>query len=382
MKRVTTTTGRMIRLGATAFAMLFAQQAFAVGTDAGVTVSNQAQVDYEVNSIGQEPILSDPNGNSTPGLASGALATTFLVDNRVDFTLVEFGTIGATTVSPAENDAVTTFQLTNTGNSTQDYALSAVNLVGGTVNGNTDTDEMANIRVFADTDGSGTFTGADAAFVDELIEDASILIFVVADAPGTLQNADVANIEVTATTHDAGAPGLGALTTDDAGVADDITTVQVVFADDGLGAVGDGAEVAEDGYIVSSAALTVTKSTAVISDPFNGTTNPKAIPGALVEYTVTIENTGAVNATQVSIQDILDGNLTLALGEYGGAGSDAQIDIGSGTSVTTCSLDAADGDADGCGIAGATITIAPPTLTVGTIAAENPAVISFRATIN
>jgi uncharacterized repeat protein (TIGR01451 family) len=338
-------------------------------------------VDYNVGGNIQEPILSDPNGNSTPGLGSGALATTFLVDNRVDFTLVESGFIGATQVNPGQADAVTTFELTNTGNSTQDYNLGVVNLVGGTVNSNTDTIEMSNLRVFADTDGGGTWTPADQIFVDELLEDASILLFVVVDASISLANADVGNIEVTATTHDAGAAGLGALTTDDAGVLDSVSTVQVVFADDGAGSIGDGIELASDGYIVSSAALSITKSSTVISDPFNLGVNPKAIPGATVEFNITVQNNGAVDADQVRIEDVLNGNLALALGEYGGAGLDARIDLGSGTTVTTCSLDPADGDNDGCGTAGATITI-DPGLTVGTQATDNPAVISFRVTIN
>jgi hypothetical protein len=38
--------------------------------------------------------------------------------------------------------------------------------------------------------------------------------------------------------------------------------------------------------------LVIVKSSAIISDPVNGTTNPKAIPGALVRYTITVTNTG------------------------------------------------------------------------------------------
>ncbi len=382
MKRLITGFGRFARLSSIVLVLFFSQQAFAVGTDAGVSISNQAQVDYAVGGNTQEPILSDPNGNSAPGLASGALATTFLVDNRVDFTLVEFGLIGATQVNPGQPDAVTTFELTNTGNSPQDYNLAVVNLVGGAVNGNTDTVDMSNLRVFADTDGSATWTPADLIFVDELLADASTLVFVVVDANVALVNADVGNIEVTATTHDAGAAtALGALTTDDAASADSTTTVEVVFADDGAGSIGDGLEVSADGYQVSSAALTITKSSSVISDPFNLGVNPKAIPGATVEFEITVENTGAVNADQVRIADVLSSDLTLVLGGYGAPGQDARIDLGAGTTVSTCSLDAGDGDGDGCGTAGATITI-DPGLTVGTTGTDNPAVISFRVTIN
>ena len=51
--------------------------------------------------------------------------------------------------------------------------------------------------------------------------------------------------------------------------------------------------------------LAVTKVSTLISDPVNGTTNPKAIPGALVEYLITVANTGsaATDADSVVIWD-------------------------------------------------------------------------------
>jgi uncharacterized repeat protein (TIGR01451 family) len=39
-------------------------------------------------------------------------------------------------------------------------------------------------------------------------------------------------------------------------------------------------------------AITVTKFSAVLSDPVNDTTNPKRIPGAVIEYSITTTNTG------------------------------------------------------------------------------------------
>jgi uncharacterized repeat protein (TIGR01451 family) len=376
------TTRGIILLVTTIGSLLLSQNGLAAGTDAGVTISNQAQVDYEVATIAQQPILSDPAGNSTPGLASGANSTDFVVDNRIDFTIVEFGTAGATPVNPGQGDAITTFQLTNTGNATQDYALTAGNLATSTVvNSNTDSADMSNIRVYADTDGSGDYTpGVDEIFVDELAEDASILVFVVADTGTSLVDTDVANVFVAATTHDAGAVGLGVLTADDSGSGDS-AGIDVVFADDGAGSVGDGIEVAQDGYIVSSAGLIITKISEVIEDPFNGTTDPKAIPGATVEYTITVQNTGAVDAEAVRITDVLNANLTLLLAQY--SGEDVQIDVGAGTSITTCTLDSADADGDGCGTSGSTLTIDPTAgLTVGITATTNPAVIKFQATIN
>lgn len=53
------------------------------------------------------------------------------------------------------------------------------------------------------------------------------------------------------------------------------------------------------------AAMSVSKVSSIISDPQNGTTNPKAIPGALVEYLITVANAGpsATDAGTVIVRD-------------------------------------------------------------------------------
>lgn len=260
--------------------LVLAPAAHAVGTEAGQSIDNVATVGYDVGGIAQTPIESSPTGNSTPGANNGA-ATSFVVDNRVDLTLVEVG--GATTpVNPGEANVVTTFQLTNTGNAAQDYALSAVNLTATDpdVFGNTDTTDVNNLRVFADTDGSGTFTPGDQPFADSIAADAQVLVFVVADVPIGATNGDFANVSVTATTAVAGSAGATIVTETTGG---DTAGVDVVFGDAG----NDGLESAADGYEVSSAALSVAKSEALIRDPINGTTDPLHIPGAVIEYTIT-----------------------------------------------------------------------------------------------
>ncbi len=56
-----------------------------------------------------------------------------------------------------------------------------------------------------------------------------------------------------------------------------------------------------------NANITVTKSSIVISDPVNGTVNPKRIPGAVVEYVITVTNTAGAQATDVTLTDDLSG---------------------------------------------------------------------------
>lgn len=53
--------------------------------------------------------------------------------------------------------------------------------------------------------------------------------------------------------------------------------------------------------------LSVSKISSIISDPVNGTTNPKAIPGATVEYLITVTNTGVSNTDADSVVVLDDG---------------------------------------------------------------------------
>jgi len=70
-------------------------------------------------------------------------------------------------------------------------------------------------------------------------------------------------------------------------------------------------------------ALTVVKSSSIVSDPQNGATNPKAIPGALMNYTVTVTNTnaGTADAASTTITDAVPANMRLYVGDVGGGGS-------------------------------------------------------------
>ena len=56
-----------------------------------------------------------------------------------------------------------------------------------------------------------------------------------------------------------------------------------------------------------NAALTIVKTSALVSDPVNGASNPKAIPGAIVRYSFAVQNSGptAVDNNSVLIVDTL-----------------------------------------------------------------------------
>ncbi len=61
--------------------------------------------------------------------------------------------------------------------------------------------------------------------------------------------------------------------------------------------------------------LVIQKSSTVISDPVNGTTNPKLIPGAIVEYAITVRNTGTgpVDASSIVLLDVMPTDMAFAV---------------------------------------------------------------------
>jgi len=361
-------------------ALFFSQLAFAVGTDAGTDVDNLATVNYEVNANAQQAIESAPGaGNSVPGAGNGT-TTTFVVDNRVDFSLVQVGGVH-TSVTPGDTDAVVEFLLTNVGNSAQDFRMTVTNLASTdpAVFTLLDTDvDLNNLRIRVGNAGGGAAPVlTDLDYADELAEDGSVRVFVYGDADLVLGlvNNDVANIELSATVAAAGtASALGADLSDDVGNPD-TAGLEVVFAEGS--ALGDGIETDQHGFIVSSAGLTVSKVATVINDPINGTTNPKAIPGATVEYVVTVSNTGTADADAVSITDDLDSDVTFVTDFY--AGQDLQI-VNDGTTITPCNADAGDGDSDGCALDALALTVGNANLAI-TVAAGTDLVVTYRVLI-
>ncbi len=352
------------------------QVAVAAGTDAGVTVSNRATVNYTVGTVAQAAIESSPTGNSTPGVGAGA-NTNFVVDRRIDFTVTETGG-GAASVSPGLLNAVATFTVTNTSNAAEGFQLSASN-VGGTLFGNADSTDVANLRVFVDNPGAGGTAGVYDAlfdtvgFVNTLAEDGNVVVFIVADVPLTVINGQFANVRLQARAATVGSSG-ATLEVETAGA--DTAGVDVVFGDAGRNAT----ETADDQFAAQSAALTITKTSAIISDPFNGTgANRKAIPGAVIEYIVSIANTGTAAAGSVRLSDTLDGTLAFTAGQYNGGAADVQIVVGAVT--TFCVAESgADANSDGCNRTGQTLSV-NPTVAI-TVAPAQTATVRFRATIN
>ncbi len=384
-------------------AMLLASHAAQAQTAAGDTVSNQASVSYEVGGVAQTPILSDDDGNP----ANGVNATSFLVDRKLDSTVTELSGAynSATTPSVVPGQAqsgplgaVLAFTVTNTGNEVQDFSLTATSSTFDPFGGS-DNFDATNVNIFVDANGDGVYQpGTDTAtFVDELDfvgnaggQPSSVTVFVVADIPLAQAAGDIASYALTAQVAEGGSPGAqGAdIVTDDRTSADS-AGVDDVFADgentnNGADGVLDGRSSAEDAYLVSAPVLSVAKSSAVISDPFNGTTNPKAIPGAVIEYTITVSNApGASTATNINVSDDLSGEIVGGGGTesieflsdaYGGTGDIEQtVTVGGVPTVTNLTQEA---DADAGTFAANIVAV-----TGITLAAGDSAAVRFRVEI-
>ncbi|WP_379923284.1 CshA/CshB family fibrillar adhesin-related protein [Erythrobacter sp. R86502] len=66
----------------------------------------------------------------------------------------------------------------------------------------------------------------------------------------------------------------------------------------------------------TTAVLVVEKTSIIISDPINGTQNPKAVPGAIIEYAISVRNVGArrVDSSSIVIVDVMPANMAFATG--------------------------------------------------------------------
>jgi len=354
---------------------LAAPTVLAAGTASSTAINNRATVNFSVGGVAQSSIESSPTGNST-GTGSD---TSFVVDNKILHTVNEFS--GNATISgPGAANQVTAYTVTNTGNTAQGYLLAATNETGTLLFGQTDSTNANNLRVFVDANGNGSYdAGVDVATnIATLAPDASVRVFVLADLPLSVTNGQYANVQLAAQATTAGTTTVVTQTVG----ADNPAAVDIVFADGGA-AERDGIHEAADQYSVQSAALSVAKTSSVISDPFNGSTNPKAIPGAVMQYVVTVTNTGTVAASLVQIADPLPANTAFVQGSFAGS-TDIELQVGAAAPSYCVAESPADTNGDGCFLDGSgLLSVGPPT-SIGTVnpGAANAVAVRFRVAIN
>ncbi len=314
-------------VSALALVAMSSAPAIAAGTTAGSTIENNVTVTYEVNGIEQD---------------AETASDTFTVDQNVNVTVAALN--GTTAVTAGEDDAVLEFTVTNLSNATVDYELFA----------DEDEDDLQNLRIFVD-DGDGVFEAdedQEVAYLDDMAEDETRTVFVLGDIALGATNGATYDVVLTADAREAtgNAASFGAdLDADDGANTAGVDTVLA----DGASGVGtrdtgasDGAFAASNSYVVAAADVAVNKTSRIISDPINGTTNPKAVPGATIEYCITVANAaGATLATNVNVVDDLPADVTFTVnsgifvdqdGDCSGGtdeeGGDASFGSGTGTS--------------------------------------------------
>ncbi|WP_226701809.1 hypothetical protein [Microbulbifer elongatus] len=270
----------------------FVPQAFAVGTDAGETISNTATVSYQVGGVDQEDVDSNEE--------------TFVVDRVIRMTLALDGNLGTAPV-PGATSKITSYTLTNTSNAPLDFDLDAINAVNGDLvnpgptNIGTDDQEGTNIIAFLDTNGNGVYdVGTDSLRIEDLGADDSVNVLVSIDIPSSVVDGETIGVVLTATATETNGDPLsqdtGANTSGMETIFGDATGVTDSDYDGKISVYG--------AYSISGANLSVAKSSTVIDD-YVSSSNFKAIPGALVEYciVVTNSNTATADATDVTVSD-------------------------------------------------------------------------------
>lgn len=116
--------------------------------------------------------------------------------------------------------------------------------------------------------------------------------------------------------------------------------------------------VADSLFDVAGANLTIAKSSSIVSDPVNGTSNPKAIPGAVIRYCLLVTNGGPASATGIQVSDVVPATLGFVAGS---------IRSGTGCATATTVEDdnatgADESDPFGASRSGATVSASTATL--------------------
>ena len=323
-------------------------------TQAGDDVLNTVNVTFEVGGVTQTP--------------PPAATDTFKVDRKIFFTIDEKTPVGTTNVSANQTGAITSFTLSNTSNDTLDFTVTPANILNGNAAPRgTDAFDLSNLLICEDAnnDGNCDATAAASVTIDDLAKDTgTTTILIVGDIPASATNGQIGGVTATATALNSNGTAITAAT--DATV-NDAGAVETIFADTDR----DGIESADDDYTVAAADLSVFKSSKVISDGVSAA-NPKAIPGAVVEYCIAVSNaSGAATASAINISDNLPANTTFVT-------SSINVD-GTVTDFGLATQDCAGGSAGGTFTAGSPDNVSGA---LSNIAGGQQRALIFRVTID
>jgi uncharacterized repeat protein (TIGR01451 family) len=178
--------------------------------------------------------------------------------------------------------------VSNTGNTADTYDL--VSSSGG--------DHLPGISYYADTDASGTLTATDTLLTDT-------------DGDGTVDTGTLAS----------GANLAILIAYEVAGTATGTATLTTTAASSRAGIISD--TVVDTVEVVPPPVIRIAKTVTAFSDPKNGTADPFAIPGAVMLYTIRVENRGSgpADAGSIVITDVVPAKGSLKVDDIGPVGS-------------------------------------------------------------
>lgn len=299
---------RVALMSLSVFALMGGSPAMAAGVEAGTLIENTASATYDA-------------GGSTQTVDSNTV--TVRVDELLDVTATS---LDGGSVAAAPGSAVLTFEITNTGNGPEAYTLTANPAVAGndfdvTVDG-----------IAVDTNGNGTYDpGVDSILsgpetTDPLAPDANLTVFVLVTVPAGANDGQQSDLDLLAeAVTGTGAPG-------------------TVFAGQGEGGtdavVGtSGADDSQIGSLIVSVTTVDLVKSAVIVDPFGGTSN---VPGAVITYTIRADVTGSGSVANLVVNDSFPAGTTYRTGTLAldaATLTDAAGDDAGETSATGISVD-------------------------------------------
>lgn len=314
---------------ALAGALLAASPAHAAGTPAGTIINNNATATYDLPGGGQNVVTSN--------------TVSLTVDELLDVSVASTDG-GDVSVAPGATGQILTFRVTNAGNGSEAFALTARDNAGGD-----DFDPSATAIVI--DNGNGVYDpGLDTVYVPGandpvLAPDGSVLVFVLSSIPAGATNAQRGRVDLVAVAATgSGAPG---------------TTFAGMGQGGGNAVVGaTGADAEDDGYYAVSAASVSFVKSATVVDPFGGATQ---VPGSVITYRLVATISGGGSLANLGIADPIPAGTTFTPGSLRLEGNPLS--------------DAADADAgefSGTGIA----------VRLGTVAAGSIRTVTFQVEID
>ncbi len=289
--------------------LAFASPAYAQNTDANTLIQNTVNVNFQVGGVPQTQISA---------------LNEFRVDRRILFSVAEKTVVGTTVVTSGQTNQDVAFTIVNSSNDTLDFSLAATNTTGSSIGGGRGTDniDVSNFEYAIDINGNGVLDGGEvfgsSLILNNIVKNGIVHVLVRSDIPISA-NGSVAVVQLAATALNSDGSAITAVGDGVANTADVTSgTFQTIFAEDLTPLQGNtsrnGVSWAWDDYTVSAPVITVFKSSYVISDGVSGG-NFKSIPGAVVEYCISVANgAGGATAQSITISDLVPAGMTFVTG--------------------------------------------------------------------